>query len=280
MKKHKYFIFLISILLFNCNKKTNNSNIANKNISKNEIISNFNLKIDTTYKTIHVFVALCDNKYQGIVPVPAKIGNGQDPNNNLYWGCGYGIKTYFKKSKEWTYLKSQKKDSLILERIIFKHKTKKYFLVADAYNGKHIKKCTKDFLHSCSGNIIDHVEIENKTIGIVGKSDLVAYIGHDGLMDFEITETFKNKDKKKRNVIILACYSKRFFKPHLEDANVNPLVWTTGLMAPEAYTVHDAITGYINNETNAEVQKRAALAYSKYQKCSVKAASNLLVTGF
>src|SRR5688572_22804615 len=30
-------------------------------------------------QVIHIFVALCDNKYQGIVPVPAKIGNGQDP---------------------------------------------------------------------------------------------------------------------------------------------------------------------------------------------------------
>ncbi|WP_316785612.1 hypothetical protein [Pedobacter frigiditerrae] len=45
-------------------------------------VSNF----DTSTKTIHVFVALCDNKYQGIVPVPKAIGNGQDPDNNLYWG--------------------------------------------------------------------------------------------------------------------------------------------------------------------------------------------------
>ena len=45
-------------------------------------------------KTIHVFVALCDNRYQGIVPVPASIGNGQDTKNNLYWGAGYGIKAF------------------------------------------------------------------------------------------------------------------------------------------------------------------------------------------
>ena len=49
-------------------------------------------------KTIHIFVALCDNKYQGIVPVPKAIGNGQDHNNNLYWGALYGIRTYFKKN--------------------------------------------------------------------------------------------------------------------------------------------------------------------------------------
>lgn len=32
-------------------------------------------------KTIHVYVALCDNVYQGIVPVPKAIGNGDDPRN-------------------------------------------------------------------------------------------------------------------------------------------------------------------------------------------------------
>lgn len=48
-------------------------------------------------QTIHVMVALCDNQYQGIVKVPKGIGNGQDPNSNLYWGCGYGIRTFLKK---------------------------------------------------------------------------------------------------------------------------------------------------------------------------------------
>jgi hypothetical protein len=38
-------------------------------------------------KQIRVFIALCDNKTQGIVPVGEKIGNGNDPEANLYWGC-------------------------------------------------------------------------------------------------------------------------------------------------------------------------------------------------
>jgi len=35
-------------------------------------------------RTIHVFVALCDNEHQGIVPVPEIFGNGDDPANNLF----------------------------------------------------------------------------------------------------------------------------------------------------------------------------------------------------
>src|SRR5256885_8961765 len=34
-------------------------------------------------RTVHVFVALADNKNQGIVPVAAILGNGEDPQHNL-----------------------------------------------------------------------------------------------------------------------------------------------------------------------------------------------------
>ena len=236
--------------------------------------------IDPSYKTIHAFVALCDNKYQGIVPVPPKIGNGQDLNNNLYWGCGYGVRTFFKKSKEWKLIETLKIDTIKLERLVFKHVSKKYYLVADAYDGRYIKKCTQDFLNSCSGKLKDSIQLENITIGIYGNSKMISYSGHDGLMDFKLSQTFENTDAKKRDCIILACYSKSYFSEHLKTANVNPVVWTTGLMCPEAYTLHNALSGYVNAETNEQIRSRAARTYSSYLKCSEKAARHLLTTGW
>lgn len=274
MKHFHMFLFIICTF-FSCHSRTDETSkeILQKN-SKDSLV------YDKTIQTAHVFVALCDNKYQGIVPVPAKIGNGQDPSNNLYWGAMYGVKTYFKNSKDWTLVKSSKLNDVILERLVFKHKTKNFYLIADAYDGKEIKKTTTDFLYSSSGQEKDTLQIDGKTVGIKGNANLISYIGHDGLMDFELNDDFKNEDKTKRDVIILACYSKRFFGPLLEDAKVNPLVWTSNLMAPEAYILHDALAGYLNEETNNEIQNRAALAYSKYQKCSLKAAKKLLITGW
>ena len=231
-------------------------------------------------KTIHVFVALCDNKYQGIVPVPAAIGNGQNPDANLYWGCGYGMRTFFKKSKEWKLLATRKVNGVILERLVFKHATKNYYLIADAYDGQYIKQCTQDFLNSSSGKRKDTLELEDKTLGIGGNASLLAYIGHDGLMDFQLSERYANTDNTKRDVIILACYSKHYFSSHLREANVNPLVWTTNLMCPEAYTLHGALTGYVSGETNENIREKAAAAYAQYQKCGLKAAKELLVTGW
>jgi hypothetical protein len=277
MQKNIIVLTLCSIIL-SCNAQTEGEagkvSIGNSNTINNAV------QYDSSLKAIHIFVALCDNKYQGIVPVPAKIGNGQDPHNNLYWGCGFGIRTYFKNSQEWKLIKIQKPDSVKLERLVFKHVTKNYYLIADAYDGQYIKRCTEEFLRSCSGQLKDTIKINNAIIGIAGNAALVAYIGHDGLMDFQLSETFENTDHKQRNAIILACYSKNYFSQHLGKAWVNPLVWTTGLMCPESYTLHDAITGFVNKETNEAIRTRAAAAYSKYQKCSVKAARNLLVTGW
>ena len=55
---------------------------------------------DSAPRTVHVFVALADNQSQGIIPVPAKLGNGEDPEHNLYWGSAYGVRTFFARSED------------------------------------------------------------------------------------------------------------------------------------------------------------------------------------
>jgi hypothetical protein len=233
-------------------------------------------------KTIHVFVALCDNKYQGIVPVPAGIGNGQDAKSNLYWGAGYGVKSYFiSKSNEWKLISTKLNPAEnILERLLFKHKSKNVYMLADAYDGQFIKQATIDFLNASSGKNEVEIETGDKKIYFGGESDLIAYIGHDGLMDFSLQQKFEGRADKKRETIVLACYSKNYFSPHLKPSGSAPLLWTSGLMAPEAYTLHDAIYEWINNGSPQEIRLAAAKAYSKYQKCSLKAAQNLLIQGW
>ena len=51
-------------------------------------------------------------------------------------------------------------------------------------------------------------------------------------------------------------------------------------MAPEAYTIKWALDGWVLNETSAQIRERAAQAYNHYQKCGIKAARRLLVTGY
>lgn len=235
-----------------------------------------------TQKTIHTFVALCDNKNQGIVPVPEIIGNGQDPKNNLYWGCGYGVKSFFKlKTNDWNLVANlPTPDTIILERILFKHATKNVYLLADAYDGKYIKHCIEDFMQTLNGQFKEKIYTENDTIIFGENEELVAYIGHDGLMEFTIDLDYVENSVNNREAIILACYSKSYFENEVRKSGAHPLLWTTHLMAPEAYTLKSAIDGWLINESDYQIEERAAQTYNNYQKCGIKGARNLFTTGY
>ena len=53
------------------------------------------------------------------------------------------------------------------------------------------------------------------------------------------------------------------------------MVLTTGLMAPEAYSLHNAIEKWMAGATTTQVRKAAAAGYHKYQKTGLKAAERL-----
>ncbi len=171
------------------------------------------LSIYPQAKTIHVFVSLCDNQFQGIVPVPKKLGNGKDPSNNLYWGAAYGVKSYFHRiAKDWKLVKKiTSSNDDVLERVLFKHKYKSIFLLADAYDGEQIKSCTRNFLKASNHQSPEIVTYNKQKLSFGGDANLLAYIGHDGLMDFSLNIDYQKNIKKEKDVIILACYSQHFF---------------------------------------------------------------------
>lgn len=227
-------------------------------------------------KTIHLFVALADNKNQGIVPVPEKLGNGEDAKNNLYWGALYGVKTRFRRSRDWELLLSMKNPvSGVLERCIFKYKDGDVYLVADAYRGSKIKKAIMDFLQSSAGQQGNRLNYRNMEIRIYGDADFAGYVGHNGLMDFSIDRTKIKCKKAGVDVMVLACLSKPYFRKRLLESGANPVLLTTGLMAPEAYTIEAVLSGWIHDLPGHEIRNLAAAAYHKYQHCGLKNAKKL-----
>lgn len=237
---------------------------------------------------IHVFVALCDNVNQGIVPVAPSLGNGDDPERNLYWGAAFGVKTFFAKNRNWLPVNanktSNKSSPVVLDRRVFKHRESQTFLVAEAYRGSYIRQATEDFLAAAAGTpgeVLDtSVDGKAVTLNLGGSANLIAYIGHNGLMDFRLNSFPKKRDDEKREAIILACASKNYFAEPLRPTGARPLLWTTNLMAPEAYILSAAIDGWLRKETDEEIRLRSAKAYSQYQRISLKSASNLFATGW
>jgi hypothetical protein len=229
-------------------------------------------------RTIHVFVALCDNDHQGIVPVPARLGNGDDPASNLYWGAAYGVKSYLGRSTRWQRVSCvQKVSPAVLERCVFRHRGDSVYLVADAWRGERIDSSIARFFDAASGNAADTIASAGAGVRlpVAGSADLLVYVGHDGLMDFSLQQVPSHRDGRLRDALVLCCMGKQFFGSDLVACGARPLLLTTGLMAPEAYILEAAAEGWIAGEGAAAIAERSARAYDTYQKCGLSAAQRL-----
>ena len=212
--------------------------------------------------TAHVIVCLADNRHQGIVPVKPRLGNGQDARNNLYWGALYGVKTHLLKSGWKRVADKTPLEEGMLDRIVLQQKINKIEarIIAEAWDGREIKTATKRFLRMAAE----------------GKSHLVVYVGHDGLMDFELKEKPEAvKDAPPTSVAVFACLSQKYFEDILKGINTHALVLTTGLMAPEAYTLDAMLKAWFSGADAEDTREAVARAYRKYQKCPIKAARGL-----
>lgn len=216
---------------------------------------------------IHVFVALADNDHQGIAPVPAAIGNGDDAGKNLYWGCAEALPAALKSGGTWKLTATSKgSKSSILERKVFTHRDGKFEIVADAYRGQSIKECTLDFLASLSSETS------------LAEFPLAIYVGHNGLMDFDLPAEATAKRGPGRGAVIFCCKSRDYFSAPLTAVNAKPVLLTTQLMYPGGFLVRAVADGIVAKETPEQIRQRAAAAYAKNQSIAVKAAAGVFAT--
>lgn len=215
---------------------------------------------------IHAIVSLVDNASQGIEPVPEKIGNGDDPRGNLYWGALYGVKTFLSKAAGWRKLGCEANISeTILERCRFAWKDK-LTVTADAYRGSRIDQAMLDFMRQAA------------TPPDTAAREMVVFIGHDGLMDKQnlpIVKQFPKHAQHDKQAVVLACMSDMFFRSYLKAAGSNPVVTTFDFMAPEAYVLEAVARGFANGASEAELRDSAGAAYAKYQRIPAKAGKSV-----
>lgn len=228
----------------------------------------------------HVVVALCDNKYQGIVRVPAHLGDGDDPESNLYWGALYGVETHFSRHDDWMRVAiSAPSNPSVLDRIAF-HSTIERdgeavdaYLIAEAWQGREIRAATTRFLQLVGGEPEEDYALgdadNQTTVAAGGASHLIAYVGHNGLMDFSSPAVSEPKlEAGPRSSVVLACRSRDYFGDLLNFKQAHSLLTTNGLMAPEAYTLEAAISAWFSGESPSATRFSAADTYAKYQKAN------------
>jgi hypothetical protein len=237
------------------------------------------------FKLVHVFVALADNKHQGIVSVPAVLGNGQDARNNLYWGAMYGVKGFFGRSKKWRKLTIEPltKHDYILDNAAFQYKDTVF--IAQAYDGAKMETALRDFFAAVAGKgsrRFNITGINNSAKSVIvesaGMAKFNCFVGHNGLMDIQLSNIPTRSERSSNSyAVVLSCKSEAYFSESLKRLDCIPLITTSGLMAPEAYILEAILTTYTDDFHAQPIHAAAAAAYAKYQKCSLTAAKRLFV---
>jgi hypothetical protein len=243
---------LVTILMVSCGKSVQTAGAQEALVLPEGIVL-------PTDKTIGVFVALADPKHTGIEALPESLGNGDNAETNLYWGNDEGLKGVFDRSRKWKLVNKEEtpQSEVVLSRRIYRRVGGNSALVARAYRGAAMQRCVQDFEAA-----VAH-----------GSFNLVVFIGHDGLMDFQLPLPARAADQKKQpDCVALCCLSEVYMKPRLLAAGGRPVVLTTQLMYPGAFILEALADPWAAGKGLRELREAAALAYAKNQKISKNAA--------
>ncbi len=242
---------------------------------------------------VTIYVPLCDNQFQGIIPVPPLLGNGDDPKSNLYWGAGGGFYGYFKKNRDYREVYRRTGNDTILETVVFERTVKpnnfwkdygvqkpyRIYLVGKAYRGRYINKAMLDFVTAVRCDSGEEILLADSTrIGIDGKGRIVGYMGHNGLLDAktDFSGITENRTHNKGS-FVFGCFSVYFFYDLLKGENSEILVLTNNLMCPEAYNLDAVIESLVNGESGDVLLARVARTYDHWQHCGYRGARKLFV---
>jgi len=235
----------------------------------------------------HVIVALCDNLHQGIVKAPKGIGNGQDPRANLYWGAGYGVRSYFSRQAGYS-LRQHTYSGQVLDKIVLAKELPgsghqvKLVVVAEAWDGSAIAPAISRFLRLAAGYDAESIASPvagQAAIAAGGDAAIIAFVGHNGLMDFAAPCCPEaRRGAAPRSSIILACASQQYFSDLLRAGGSHALLLTTGLMAPEAYSLEEALRTFAVGGSPMDARRAAAAVYDRVQHCGLAGAMHLFAS--
>ena len=141
-----------------------------------------------------------------------------------------------------------------------------------------MREMLRSYLTAAGGARGDTVLVDGQSLQIGGAAHVVAFVGHDGLMDWPDVRAAQGQAEPPRAAIVLACLSRPYFSDALRRARAAPLLLTNGLMAPEAYTLEAALRAWFETADAQKAREAAAHAYDRFQKCGLSAARRLFAS--
>jgi len=232
---------------------------------------------------VEVHVPLCDSSI--IACGNQKLGDGDNPATNLYWSTTPGFGEWFaRRGSGWKRVLAQKAgdtgDPDVLAVHVYRRQVTasaawvkrgapKHFeldVVVHGWRGKAIDRALAAYAADVSGQGTRTLALADGTqVEAGGAAQLVAFVGHNRLMDLERFE-WPTPGKATQGAIAIACDTAPYMKREVSAATRVPLLMTSDLLFANAAPLEAAVIAFATGNGYAEIRRAATAAYADIQQ--------------
>ena len=207
---------------------------------------------------VEVHVPLCD---KSIIPCGNdKLGDGENPETNLYWSTTPGFGRWFnRKGGGWKRIKLAKPDDTGDKDVLALHVYRRTMrspsawrkagapatfeldIVVRGWRGTAIDKALATYAKDISGGAARSIALaDDTTLEAGGAAQLVAWVGHNRLMDLESFD-WPAPSKDVKGTIAIACHTAAYMEDSVPAATRVPLLMTKDFLFANAAPLEAAV---------------------------------------
>jgi hypothetical protein len=232
---------------------------------------------------VEVHAPLCDTS---IIPCGnARLGDGDNPETNLYWSTTPGFGRWFaRRGGGWKRVAARTGDTTGDRDVLAVHVYRRtvaapaawrkrgaparfdVVVVVRGWRGTAIDRALAAYAADLSGTATRTIELDDGTeLAAGGAAQIVAYSGHNRLMDVE-AYAWPAPPKAAKGTIAVACKTAQYMADRVPGATRVPLLFTRDFLFANAAPVEAAILAFVGGGDYAAIRERAAGAYATVQK--------------
>jgi len=232
---------------------------------------------------VEVHVPLCDNTI--IACGNAKLGDGDNPDTNLYWSTTPGFGEWFaRRGAGWKRVLRQKAgatgDRDVLAVHVYRRavaapaswkkrgvpETFELDVVVHGWRGSAIDRALAAYAADVSGGPARTLVLDDTSrLDAGGAAQLVAYVGHNRLMDLERFE-WPAPPAAAKGTIAIACSTAPYMEAEVSAATRVPLLMTRDLLFANAAPLEAAVLAFASGGDYARIRRDATAAYAEVQE--------------
>ncbi len=229
-----------------------------------------------------VHVPLCDHTI--LACGNAKLGDGDNPETNLYWATTPGFGRWFaRRGSGWRRVLKQTAadtgDADLLAVHVYRRTVSaptawrrqgaptafEVDVVIHGWRGTAIDRALAAYAADSAGGAARTLALaDGSTLEAGGAAQLVAWVGHNRLMDVD-TYAWPPPAAQAQGTIAIACHTAAYMQDVVPAATRVPLLMTRDFLFANAAPLEATVLAFVRGGTYATMRRDAAAAYGKVQ---------------